>query len=43
MRGVANGKFREPFNPFASSHRNDDYTEGNAWQYTWLVPQDVLV
>ena len=41
MRGVANGKFREPFNPFASSHRNDDYTEGNAWQYTWLVPQDV--
>lgn len=41
MRGVANGKFREPFNPFASSHREDDYTEGNAWQYTWLVPQDV--
>lgn len=41
MRGVANGKFREPFNPFHSSHRNDDYTEGNAWQYTWLVPHDV--
>lgn len=19
----------------------DDYTEGNAWQYTWLVPHDV--
>lgn len=42
MRGVDNSKFREPFNPFHSSHRNDDYTEGNAWQYTWLVPQDVL-
>lgn len=41
MRGISNGKFREPFNPFASSHRNDDYTEGNAWQYTWLVPHDV--
>ena len=41
MRGVDNGKFREPFNPFHSSHRNDDYTEGNAWQYIWLVPHDV--
>lgn len=41
MRGVDNRKFREPFNPFHSSHRNDDYTEGNAWQYTWLVPHDV--
>ena len=38
---MADGKFREPFNPFSSSHRIDDYTEGNAWQYTWLVPQDV--
>lgn len=42
VRGVDNnGKFREPFNPFHSAHRADDYTEGNAWQYTWLVPQDV--
>lgn len=41
MRGVANGIFREPFNPFRSTHRTDDYTEGNAWQYTWLVPHDV--
>ena len=23
------------------SHREDDYCEGNAWQYTWLVPHDV--
>lgn len=42
MRGVlASGEFRTPFNPFHSTHRADDYTEGNAWQYTWLVPQDV--
>lgn len=42
MRGrLANGKWRMPFSPFASTHRADDYTEGNAWQYTWLVPHDV--
>ena len=42
MRGVSSeGKFREPFNPFHSAHMGDDYTEGNAWQYTWLVPHDV--
>lgn len=35
------GAFREPFSPFRSSHREDDYTEGNAWQYTWLVPHDI--
>lgn len=42
MRGRAtNGTWRTPFNPFDASHRTNDYTEGNAWQYTWLVPQDV--
>ena len=42
MRGRdAKGNWREPFNPFHAVHRMDDYTEGNAWQYTWLVPQDV--
>lgn len=42
MRGLGtDGKFREPFNPFNSIHRQDDYTEGNAWQYVWLVPHDV--
>lgn len=35
------GEFREPFNPFHSIHREDDYCEGNAWQYTWLVPHDM--
>ena len=42
MRGLSSdGKFRTPFNPFESVHRDNDYTEGNAWQYTWLVPHDV--
>ncbi|WP_443945360.1 GH92 family glycosyl hydrolase [Pedobacter sp. AW1-32] len=42
MRGkLADGSWRTPFNPVKSKHREDDYTEGNAWQYTWLVPQDV--
>ena len=42
MRGVdSKGRFRTPFNPFHSVHRFDDFTEGNAWQYTWLVPHDV--
>lgn len=36
-----NGSWNTPFNPYNSSHRNDDYCEGTAWQYTWLVPQDV--
>ena len=29
------------FDPLSTKHRNDDYCEGNAWQYTWLVPHDV--
>jgi predicted alpha-1,2-mannosidase len=37
---VGPGKWRTPFDPVKSIHRADDYTEGNAWQYTWLVPQD---
>ena len=42
MRGRSSkGTFREPFNPFEAVHRDNDYTEGNAWQYTWLVPHDV--
>ncbi len=36
----ADGKFIEPFNPYQSEHRADVYCEGNAWQYTWLAPQD---
>lgn len=37
----SDGSWTVPFNPVRSTHRNDDYCEGNAWQYTWLVPQDV--
>jgi predicted alpha-1,2-mannosidase len=41
MRGkLKNGNWHEPFDPFSSAHRQDDYVEGNAWQYTWLVPHD---
>lgn len=35
------GVWRKEFDPFDASHRTNDYTEGNAWQYTWLVPHDV--
>lgn len=37
----ADGTFRTPFDPNSVNHRANDYTEGNAWQYTWLVPQDL--
>lgn len=42
MRGLdSNGHFRSgEFDPFATTHRADDYCEGNAWQYVWLVPHD---
>ena len=36
---MADGSWRTPFNPYG--HINTDYTEGNAWQYTWLAPHDV--
>ena len=42
MRGLdSKGCWREPFNPRSSNHRNDDYCEGTAWQWTWFVPHDV--
>jgi len=42
MRGVmSDGSWRLPFSPNASNHRNDDYCEGTAWQWTWFVPHDV--
>ena len=33
------GSFREPFDPTAINY-GSDYTEGNAWQYSWFMPQD---
>jgi predicted alpha-1,2-mannosidase len=44
MRGKSeDGKsWNEPFDPKHSNHReHTDYTEGNAWQHSWFVPQDV--
>ena len=42
IKGLSStGGRRTPFNPFRSAHRADDFTEGNSWQYTWLVPHDV--
>jgi len=45
MRGKdSEGKWRTPFDRFALSHASTaggDYTEGNAWQYTWQVQHDV--
>ena len=35
----SDGKFREPFDPAAAGYYGD-YTEGNAWQYSWYIPQD---
>ncbi|HTI30517.1 MAG TPA: GH92 family glycosyl hydrolase [Sphingomonas sp.] len=33
------GSFRVPFDPTAINY-GSDYTEGNAWQYSWFAPQD---
>jgi predicted alpha-1,2-mannosidase len=46
MRGKdTKGNWRTPFNPFQLTHSEAtsgaDYTEGNAWQYTWHVQHDV--
>ena len=38
----ADGSWKTPFDPFKTSGLgNDDYTEGNAWQYTFYAPQDM--
>ncbi|WP_186461730.1 GH92 family glycosyl hydrolase [Mucilaginibacter pallidiroseus] len=38
MQARENGSWFAPFEP---TEINNNYTEGNAWQYTFLVPQDV--
>ncbi len=37
---LSDGSWRTPFDPFLSDHGVQDYMEGTAWQYTWLMPQD---
>lgn len=42
VRGLSStGQFRPDFDAFRAPHREGDYVEGNAWQYTWLVPHDI--
>ncbi|MBB3227600.1 putative alpha-1,2-mannosidase [Luteibacter sp. Sphag1AF] len=36
----SDGSFREPFDPGQAGY-GSDFTEGNAYQYSWFVPQDV--
>lgn len=38
MQARTNGGWYSPFNPTELNH---NYTEGNSWQYSFLVPQDV--
>ncbi|WP_419698814.1 GH92 family glycosyl hydrolase [Mucilaginibacter sp. NFX135] len=38
MQARVNGGWFAPFNPTEINH---NYTEGNSWQYSFLVPQDV--
>jgi predicted alpha-1,2-mannosidase len=40
----SNGKWRPHFNSFSLSHASTnggDYTEGNAWQYTWHIQHNI--
>ena len=42
MRGkTSEGKWKEPFSPYFSDHANSPYIEGNAWQWSWFVPQNI--
>ncbi len=36
----ADGQWKEPFNPNQLNSGNGDFTEGNAWQWTWHVQHD---
>ena len=37
----ADGSITGPFDPCMTNHLNNEYTEGNAWQYLWLVPHNL--
>ena len=39
MRPKKNGGWFEPFDP---KEINNNFTEGNSWQYSFFVPQDIL-
>ena len=37
---LRDGSWLEPFDPTKTYH-HEEYREGNAWQYTWMVPHDI--
>jgi predicted alpha-1,2-mannosidase len=42
MRGKdAKGRFNPDFDPYNAVNSTSDFIEGNSWQYTWFVPQDI--
>jgi len=42
MRGKdSNGSFRADFDSYNAVNAHSDFIEGNSWQYTWFVPQDI--
>lgn len=38
---ISDGSFRTPFNPRFSAHEKSDYTEGNAYQWSFYAPHDM--
>jgi predicted alpha-1,2-mannosidase len=38
---LADGSWKTPFSPSQVERERHDYTEGNAWQYSWSVMHDV--
>lgn len=38
---MSDGSFRTPFNPRFSAHEKSDYTEGNAYQWSFYAPHDM--
>lgn len=36
-----NGNWLSPFDPYYYKEKDRDYTEANAWQYSWFAPHDV--
>jgi len=42
MRGKdSKGVFRPDFDPYNAVNATSDFIEGNSWQYTWFVPQNI--
>jgi predicted alpha-1,2-mannosidase len=38
---LSDGGFREPFDPAVDKFAGGDFTEANAWRYSWFVPHDI--